>query len=175
MVSFSIKNSINVQQGQGVNVLAGGSLPVSSTKMSAAGGQGSPMLIGDLGVSQSIACESSLCTTGAFCGCSASFVAIPTGRKVYALMAEIQCNGGTGLINITSPQSSFIQASLVQPPGTCKGLCDKYFTLISGIDITSLVTSGSLLLGASVDRVGNDICMAGKHLRVIFTLQYSRS
>ena len=104
-----------------------------------------------------------------------AFTNIPVGRQVYVLKAEVQCNGGTGMINITSPQISSIQNMIVQPPVSCSGSCDSYSSLVSGVDVTSLMTSATFSFGASVDKVGPDLCMAGQHLKVVFTLQYSRS
>ena len=96
--------------------MAGGLLPIGATKISAAGGLSSPMLIGDLEISQTAVCQSGTCISGSFCSCSGSFTNIPVGRSVYALSADVQCNGGMGIFNITSPQISSIQSSLQQPP-----------------------------------------------------------
>ena len=131
------------------------------------------MLIGDLEISQTAVCQSGTCISGSFCSCSGSFTNIPVGRSVYALSADVQCNGGMGIFNITSPQISSIQSSLQQPPQSCMGACDSYSNLISGIDVTKLMVSGSLMFGASVNTVGPDLCMAGNQLKVLFTLQYS--
>ncbi len=154
--------------------MASGLLPIGSTKMLAAGGSNSPMLIGDLGISQSTVCESSLCNPGSYCACSGSFSDIPIGRRIYVLKAEVQCNGGGGIFNISSPAIKAIQSALSQPPASCSASCDNYFVLLSGIDVASLMVSGSLTLAANVDKVGPDLCMAGKHLKVLFTLQYSK-
>ena len=154
--------------------MASGLLPIGSTKMLTAGGSNSPMLIGDLGISQSAMCESSLCIPGSYCTCSNSFSDIPVGRRVYVLKAEAQCNGGGGIFNISSPAIRSVQLALLQPPASCVASCDSYFVLFSGIDVTNLMVSGSLPIGANVDKVGSDLCMAGKHLKVLFTLQYSK-
>jgi hypothetical protein len=96
------------------------------------------------------------------------------GRRVYVLKAEVQCNGGGGIFNVSSPALASIQQALLQPPASCSSSCDNYFVLFSGIDVSSVMVAGSLSLGASVDKVGPDLCMAGKHLKILFTLQYSK-
>ena len=173
-ISFSLVNTISAQPSQPVNIMASGLLPIGSTKMLAAGGSNSPMLIGDLGISQSTVCESNLCNAGSYCACLGSFSDIPTGRRVYVLKAEVQCNGGGGNFNISSPAIKSVQSALSQPPASCTASCDAYSVLFSGIDVASLIVTGSLTLGANVDKVGPDLCMAGKHLKVLFTLQYSK-
>ncbi len=155
--------------------MASGLMPISSTKMLPAEGSNSPMLIIDLGISQAAMCESSQCIPGNNCACSSSFSDIPNGRRLHVLKAEAQCNGGGGRFNISLPAIGSVQRALLQPPASCVTLCDDYFVLFSGIDVTDLMVSGYLSLGSNVDKVGSDLCMAGKHLKVLFTLQYSKN
>jgi hypothetical protein len=137
-------------------------------------GNAAPLLIRDLSVTQTSACESSGCVAGASCSCSGKFSNIPVGRQLYVLRAEIQCNGGGGgKLNITAPVMKSIQASILQPPKSCQGTCDEHFAILSPIDVTPQMADGNLDYGASIDAAGRDLCMAGKHLKAWFTLQYT--
>ena len=156
--------------------MAGGALILQSSRMSGAGGTSSAMLISDLSFSQTAACTSSGCSIGGACMCSGVFFNIPQGRQLYALSAEVQCNGGSrGKYNITAPSLYSVQAAVVQPPISCQGSCDVSSAILLPSDVTSLATTGGLSFGASVSSVGQDLCMAGQHLKVFFTLQYSAS
>ncbi len=172
--SFLIRNPVAQQPAQEVNILASGGTVLPSTRMSAASGSAAPLLIRDLSVSQTSACESSGCVAGSMCSCSGTFSNFPVGRQLYVLRAEIQCNGGgSGKFNITSPLMASIQASILQPPKSCQGRCDDKFVMLPPVDVTQQVASGSLDFGASINTVGQDLCMAGQHLKAWFTLQYS--
>ncbi len=157
--------------------MVGGALPVGSTRMVNANSALLPLRIGSLSISQSALCASKNCIAGTVCSCSGFFSDIPQGRKVYALKADIQCNGGGETFNITSPEISAEQlanAFFEQPPQSCRASCDNYVPLISKIDVSSrLVGQSTLNFGASVNKAGLDLCMAGMHLKVLFTLEYS--
>jgi len=173
-LSFGLSNGLAPQAAQQVMVLASGSPVVPSTRMTGASGSQAPMLIGQLTLSQSLSCESSGCVVGSPCSCAGGFSGVPVGRQVYSLRAEVQCNGGGGAFNVTAPAVTAIQSFLTQPPAACKGMCDARFALLPPVDVTSAVTqAGGLDFGASVSAAGQDFCMAGKHLKVYFTLQYS--
>jgi len=175
-ISFAISNFLGPQPAQIVNIMASGGLILPSMRMTAASGTAAPMLISDLIFSQTAVCESSGCAPGGICTCSGSFSNIPTGRQLYVLRGDIQCNGGGGgKYNVTAPNLNSVQAALVQPPSSCQGACDARSPILSAVDVTQAVAGGTLAFGASVDSVGQDLCMAGKHLKVYFTLQYSSS
>ena len=175
-ISFGISNLLGPQPAQVVNIMAGGGLILPSTRMTAASGTAAPMLISDLIYAQTAVCESSGCTAGGSCACSGSFSNIPTGRQLYVLRGDVQCNGGgSGKYNVTAPNLSSIQAVLIQPPSSCQGTCDARSAILPAVDVTQAATGGTLAYGASIDVVGQDLCMAGKHLKVYFTLQYSSS
>jgi len=176
-LSFQLKNPKYSQPSSPVNIMVGGALPIASTRMTNSNSALLPMQVGNPGISQSAVCASSNCVAGAACSCSGSFTNIPQGRKVYALRADVQCNGGGGSFNITSPQFSSAQLAntfFQQPLLTCKASCDIYATLLSRVDVSSQFFGQSTLnFSASVDKVGLDLCMAGIHLKVLFTLEYS--
>lgn len=172
--SFTVSNFFGPQPAQIVNIMASGGLILSSTRMASASGLAAPMLISDLSFSQTAVCESSGCSAGGACACSGSFSNIPSGRQLYVLRGELQCNGGgIGKYNITAPNLSSVQSSIIQPPTLCQNACDTRSTILSPVDVTLAATAGSLVYGASIDVAGQDLCMAGKHVKVYFTLQYS--
>ena len=173
MLSFRLRNPKYAQPAYPVNIMVGGSLPISSTKMTNANAGLLPLMVSDLLLSQTALCASSGCSPGGPCNCTGSFTNVPMGRASYVLKADIQCNGGSGTFNITSPSMPAIQSAILQPPPSCKLACDTYRPLLSAVDATSLISAGVLAFGASVDTVGQDLCMAGMHLKVLFTLQYS--
>jgi hypothetical protein len=173
-LSFKLRNPINAQPSSPVNIMVSGALPISATRMTNADSANLPLRVVDLPLSQTAVCSSSGCVPGAACNCSGSFTNVPTGRKAYSLKADIQCNGGSGTFNITSPSTAAVQAAVVQPPKTCKLACDIYSPLLNIVDLpTALIGSSVLAFGASVDSVGQDLCMAGMHLKILFTLRYS--
>lgn len=157
--------------------MVGGALPIGSTRMTNANSALLPMQVGTLSMSQSAVCASSNCVAGTPCACSGSFTNVPQGRKVYAVRADIQCNGGGEGYNVTRPEFSGLQlanAGLQQPPTTCRASCDNYAQLLSRVDVSSnFLGQSTLNFGASVDKAGYDLCMAGVHLKVLFTLEYS--
>ena len=172
--SFVVLNFYGPQPAQDVNIMASGGLILPSTRMTRASGMSAPMLISDLSYSQTAVCESSGCIVGAYCSCTGSFSNIPTQRQLYVLRGEIQCNGGrSGRYNVTVPFLSSIQTAIVQPPPSCQRACDNRSTIMPPVEVTQPAKVGSLAFGASIDVVGQDLCMAGKHLKVYFTLQYS--
>jgi hypothetical protein len=167
-------NSVVPQPAQEVNIYASGGAILPSTRMSGDVGKAAPLFIADLSLLQTSACESSGCTVGTVCSCSGTFSNVPIGRQVYVLRAEIQCNGGgSGKYNITAPIMESIQASILQPPKWCQGRCDDHFTILPPVDVTQQMASSSLAYGASIDAAGQDLCMAGQHLKAWFVLQYT--
>ena len=132
-----------------------------------------PLMVVDLNVSQTAVCASSGCVPGAPCNCSGSFTNVPVGRRAYSLEANIQCNGGSGIFNITSPSAPAVQSAIVQPSTNCKFACENYSPLLPLVDATQLINGQFLAFAVSVDAVGQDFCMAGVHLKILFTLRYS--
>ncbi len=176
-LSFQLKNPKIPQSSSPVNIMAGGSLPIGSTKMTNANGALLPMQVGNLRISQSAVCASSNCVAGTACSCAGAFFNITQGRKVYALRADVQCNGEGGAFNITSSVISALQLAnglFPQPLPSCKASCDNYTPLLARIDVSSVLTGQDTLnFGVTVDKAGADLCMAGAHLKVMFTLEHS--
>ena len=96
----------------------------------------------------------------------------PTGRSVYVLKAELQCNSAT---NVIVTVNSVAQSSdvVMQPPQTCKDACQKYHKLFEWLNVASSVSDeGVLSLSVQASSVGTDYCGAGDNLKVLFTLYY---
>ncbi len=166
-MSFKLKNPPQPQSSPPVNVLASGAIHIgSSTLVKPAGANNAPMFIAVLPMSQTAVCQSTTCNDNT-CTCSGSFT-VPQNRKVYALKAEAQCNGG-GTFNITQPST----IAVAQPPSDCKAACHRYAELFSGIDVTDDATDGTLNFGASLASAGADLCLAGNRLKLLFTIQFT--
>lgn len=166
IMSFKLKNGKTPQTARDVYVMAGGSSPIGSTLLT-----GSVMAISGLDTTVTALCTCAPSAGSSSCTCSTTMTGIPTGRPVYALKAEYQCNGGGSLVvkvasNVTA---------VTQPPSSCKDSCQTYHTLYDWYDVASqvnAVNTGSLPLEVEASGVSADYCGANNNLKVVFTLIY---
>jgi len=159
VISFKIKNSMTAQQKQPIFVMASGATPIGSEQM-----------IGDvMEISSTSSTITKVCTspTGP---CTATF-ALPAGKTLYTMSAEIQCNAKATNVGITTGASDTLH-KVVQPPVTCVDSCDEYHRLLSDVDVTSDVDGTVLVAKASASGISTDHCGAGDNLKVIFIVSY---
>jgi len=165
--SFKVRNSLTPQGSSKVWVMAGGQSPIGSTMVN-----GTVMQIEGANSSATATCACSPAAGASSCACTANVTGLPTGRPVYALKAELQCNSATNVIVKVNDvaQSSDVVA---QPPTTCKDRCQQYHTLFEWLNVASSVdANGKLPLKAEASTVGTDYCGGGDNLKVLFTLYY---
>lgn len=167
IMSFAVKNGRTPQASRNVYIMAGGSSPVGSTLMN-----GTAMSISGLDTTSTALCTCAPAAGASSCPCTTTMTGIPTGRDVYALKAEYQCNTGASLL--VKVRGVVLSSTIVaQPPNTCQDSCQGYHTLFSWYDIgASSDSSTSLLLEVEANNVAADYCGAGHHLKVVFTLFY---
>jgi hypothetical protein len=166
VMSFVVKNGKTPQASRDVYVMAGGSSPVGSTKMT-----GTAMSISGLDTTVTSLCACTPSAGASTCTCTTTMSGIPTGRDVYALKAEYQCNTGASLV--VKVNSNAI--TVAQPPTTCKDSCQSYHTLVSWYNVAAQVNAvndGTLPLAVDASNVAADYCGAGNNLKVVFTLIY---
>lgn len=166
VMSFVVKNGKTPQASRDVYVMAGGSSPVGSTKMT-----GTAMSISGLDTTVTGLCACAPSAGASSCTCTTTMTGIPTGRDVYALKAEYQCNTGASLV--VKVNSNAI--TVAQPPTTCKDSCQSYHTLVSWYNVAAQVNAvndGTLPLAVDASNVAADYCGAGNNLKVVFTLIY---
>jgi len=165
-ISFELKNSVFAQAAQKSYIMASGATPVGSSVI-----PGDVMEIAGFNTSVTAVCN---CTVESdeTCTCATSFSGLPLGRAVYALKAEVQCNGGSE--NITVFVNDEAQ-DVEQPPDDCVDSCLTYHTLFSWAsvkDAVDNVNDGTLPVSAMADNLVTDYCGAGDNLKIIFTLLY---
>ena len=133
---------------------------------------GTAMSISGLDTTSTALCTCAPAAGASSCPCTTTMTGIPTGRDVYALKAEYQCNTGASLL--VKVRGVVLSSTIVaQPPNTCQDSCQGYHTLFSWYDIgASSDSSTSLLLEVEANNVAADYCGAGHHLKVVFTLFY---
>jgi hypothetical protein len=162
--SFNVRNSLTPQGSSKVWVMAGGQSPIGSTMAN-----GTVMQIEGANSSATATCACSP-AAGSSCACTANVTGLPTGRPVYALKAELQCNSATNVIVKVNDVASNVVS---QPPTQCKDKCQQYHTLFEWLNVASSVdANGKLPLKAEASTVGTDYCGGGDNLKVIFTLYY---
>merc|ERR1712216_502309 len=119
-------------------------------------------------LSMTATCKCSPAVGASSCTCSTSMTNLPVGRSLYALKAELQCNGAT---NVVVKVNDVAQSSdvVTQPPAKCKDSCQKYHTLFEWLDVVSSVSAaGTLPLKVEASSVSTDYCGGGDHLKVLF-------
>ena len=166
VMSFKVQNGMTPQSSRDVYVMAGGGSPVGSTKLN-----GTAMAISGLDTTVTGLCTCAPSAGSSSCTCSTIMTDIPTGRDVYVLKAEYQCNGGATLVVKVATN----QTAVTQPPSTCKDSCQTYHELFSWNNVAQQVNAlgtGSLPLEVEASGVAADYCGAGHNLKVVFTLIY---
>jgi hypothetical protein len=165
--SFRVRNSLTPQLSPNVWVMAGGQSPIVSTRM-----EGTVMQIVGANSSATKTCSCTPSAGASSCACTALVEGLPTGRPVYALKAEIQCNSATNVIvkvNDVAQSSDVVS----QPPTQCKDRCQQYHTLFEWLNVASSVdANGTVPLKAEASTLGTDYCGGGDNLKVLFTLYY---
>jgi len=163
-ISFKIRNSMQPQPAQAAFIKASGMTPIGSQKMT-----GNVMRIDGTSTTVTKVCTAN---TGL---CTAGFTGLPTGRALYTLSAEIQCNAKATNVVVKVAGSSVVDPSVDQPPATCSDKCNEYHRLFSNVDVTSKVATGALTVETTASGVSTDHCGAGENLKVVFILSYSLS
>jgi len=165
VMSFKLKNGKTPQAGRDVYVMAGGASPVGTTKMTG----NTTLSISGLQTTVTGLCKCAPTGGSSACTCSTTMSNIPTGRDVYALKAEYQCNGGASLVLKVDSVATAVE----QPPTSCKDSCQTYHTLLSWYNVAGKVkANGELPLSVEASGVSSDYCGAGDNLKVVFTLIY---
>jgi hypothetical protein len=163
-ISFKIRNSMQPQPAQAAFIKASGMTPIGSHRMT-----GDVMRIDGTSTTVTKVCTAN---TGL---CTAGFTGLPTGRALYTLSAEIQCNAKATNVVVKVAGSSVVDPSVDQPPATCSDKCNEYHRLFSNVDVTSKVTTAALTVETTASGVSTDHCGAGENLKVVFILSYSLS
>jgi len=165
--SFDVRNSFTPQGASEVWLMAGGQTPIGSTAMT-----GSTMLIEGTNSTATATCACAPSGSDSDCTCTTSVTDLPTGRGVYALMAELQCNAATNVV--VKVDGTAVSSDLVkQPPSACKDSCTNYHLLFEWHNVASSVgANGVLPLSVEADSVATDYCGGGDNLKVLFTLYY---
>jgi hypothetical protein len=167
MFSFTVQNSLKPKGKSELRVMAGGLSPIGSTVMN-----GTALLIEGTNSSRTAKCACAPASGTTTCTCSTNIAGLPTGRSVYVLKAELQCNSATSVVVTVNSvaQSSDV---VMQPPQICKDACQKYHKLFEWLNVASSVSDqGVLPLSVQASSVGTDYCGAGDNLKVLFTLYY---
>jgi len=161
-ISFKIRNSMQPQPAQAAFIKASGMTPIGSHRMT-----GDVMRIDGTSTTVTKVCTAN---TGL---CTAGFTGLPTGRALYTLSAEIQCNAKATNVVVKVAGSSVVDPSVDQPPATCSDKCNEYHRLFSNVDVTSKVATGALTVETTASGVSTDHCGAGENLKVVFILSYT--
>jgi hypothetical protein len=165
--SFDVRNSFTPQGASEVWLMAGGQTPIGSTAMN-----GSTMLIEGTNSTATATCACAPSGSDSDCTCTTSFTDLPTGRGVYALMAELQCNGASDVV-VKVNDVALDSDVVTQPPRACKDSCTNYHLLFEWRNVASSVDAGGVLeLSVDASSVATDYCGGGDNLKVLFTLYY---
>jgi hypothetical protein len=165
--SFDVRNSFTPQGASEVWLMAGGQTPIGSTAMN-----GSTMLIEGTNSTATATCACAPSGSDSDCTCTTSFTDLPTGRGVYALMAELQCNGASDVV-VKVNDVALDSDVVTQPPRACKDSCTNYHLLFEWLNVASSVDAGGVLeLSVDASSVATDYCGGGDNLKVLFTLYY---
>jgi hypothetical protein len=165
--SFDVRNSFTPQGASEVWLMAGGQTPIGSTAMN-----GSTMLIEGTNSTATATCACAPSGSDSDCTCTTSFTDLPTGRGVYALMAELQCNGASDVV-VKVNDVALDSDVVTQPPRACKDSCTNYHLLFEWRNVASSVDAdGVLELSVDASSVATDYCGGGDNLKVLFTLYY---
>jgi hypothetical protein len=162
VVSFRIRNSLVPQPAQTVFIKASGMTPIGSARMT-----GDVMHIAATSTTVTKVCQQN---SGE---CTAQFSSLPSGKTLFTLSAEIQCNGKASSVEVTTGATyQTKQTTLVQPPATCFDACSEYHRLFTNVDVTGDVASNTLKVKTTANGVATDHCGAGENLKVLFILNY---
>jgi hypothetical protein len=161
-ISFKIRNSMQPQPAQAAFIKASGMTPIGSQKMT-----GDVMRIDGTSTTVTKVCKNAANT------CTAGFTGLPTGRALYTLSAEIQCNAKATNVVVKVGSDPLGPSVVDQPPATCFDKCNEYHRLFSNVDVTSKATGGSLAVETTASGISTDHCGAGENLKVVFILSYS--
>jgi len=165
--SFKVRNSLTPQGKSDVWLMAGGQTPIGSKSMN-----GTVMLIEGANTSLTATCACAPAAGATSCSCASNVTGLPTGRAVYALKAEVQCNSATNVV-VTVDDVAQSSDVVKQPPKVCKDACQRYHTLFEWLNVASSVDAqGTLPLKVAADTIGTDYCGGGDNLKVLFTLYY---
>jgi hypothetical protein len=165
--SFNVRNSFTPQGASQVWVMAGGQTPIGSTLMT-----GTTMQIEGTNSTRTATCACAPSGSDSDCTCSTSITGLPAGRPLYALRAELQCNGATNVV--VKVDGVAVPSNLVtQAPSECKDSCRAYHQLFEWRNVADSVSgAGALPLSVEADSVATDYCGGGDNLKVLFTLYY---
>ncbi len=131
---------------------------------------GDVMRIDGTSTTVTMVCKNAAAATGT---CNAEFSGLATGRTLYTLSAEIQCNAKATNVVVKLGTDNLESSVVDQPPAACSDKCNEYHRLFSNVDVTSKATGGSLAVIATASGVSTDHCGAGENLKVVFILSYS--
>ena len=149
------------------HVMATGMIPVGASPLI-----GSALQIADLRGAQEFVgtctCDTSQGPSGK-CSCTTLITGIPSGRALYALKVEMQCNSFATDLNITAGSASIAGSLIQQPPLWCHDECQKYHTALDWTPIE--VDSSDLPVAIDAMGLQTDYCGAGDLLKAIVTLQ----
>jgi hypothetical protein len=167
-ISFKIRNSMQPQPAQAAFIKASGMTPIGSHRMT-----GDVMRIDGTSTTVTKVCKALASTSDVTTSCTAGFTGLPTGRALYTLSAEIQCNAKATNVVVKVGSGPLDPSVVDQPPATCSDKCNEYHRLFSNVDVTSKATGGSLAVETTASGVSTDHCGAGENLKVVFILSYS--
>ncbi len=167
-ISFRIRNSMQPQPAQAAFIKASGMTPIGSHRMT-----GDVMHIDGTSTTVTKVCKALASTSDVTTSCTAGFTGLPTGRALYTLSAEIQCNAKATNVVVKVGSDPLGPSVVDQPPATCFDKCNEYHRLFSHVDVTSKATGGSLAVETTASGVSTDHCGAGENLKVVFILSYS--
>jgi hypothetical protein len=159
--SFELENGLVPQDPRDVYVMASGRSPIPSTRV-----EGKLMGIAGLATTVTAVCTAA-CPDDGECQCTKSLTGFPADKPVYALKAELQCNGMASNVTVTVDDA---EVDVEQPE--CTDSCSTYSTLFAYVNVAEHATDGTLDLKAKAQDIGTDFCGAGHNLKVVFTLMY---
>eukprot|EP00961_Rhodomonas_salina_P227891 3080502-Rhodomonas_salina.3 len=159
--SFELENSLVPQEPRDVYIMASGRSPIASTRF-----DGKIMGIAGLDTTVTAVCTTT-CADDEACECLKTLANIPHDKPVYALKAELQCNGMASNVTVSVDGAPL---DVEQPE--CSDMCSTYSTLFSWVNVAEHAKDGSLDLKVKAKGLGTDFCGAGDNLKVLFTLMY---
>jgi hypothetical protein len=164
--SFKVRNSFMPQGEQNAWIMAGGLSPIGSKAFDT-----NIMKIDGASNSVTSTCACAPASGATSCSCTSEMTGLPTGRPLYALKAEIQCNSASD-VKVKVKDVAKSADIITQPPSTCKDTCQKYHTLFEWLNVAGDVEAPGKVRLAAEATVGNDYCGGGDNLKVLFTLYY---
>jgi hypothetical protein len=188
--SVMIRNGMSSQDGQTVNVMAGGKNPIGAVALT-----GKAMQIDKtVGPTESVtatcvcrACDTTTgstpalnytCVTagnadmGAMCTCKARFSDL-AAAKIYGLNADMQCNSATKIKSVKIAGIATELSLVSQAPSTCSDSCSSYHRILSGVSVPKADTTGGSLeveIESETEADPSDYCGSGDMFKAVVSL-----